>query len=468
MNLTLSTGHIAGIVITLIIITTIGVYAGRMVKSALDFSVGGRRAGAAVVVGTILGTLVGGSSTIGTAQLAFKYGFCAWWFTLGAGVACAVLGLGLARQLHESSLETIPQYLVATYGESIGPISSIFSSTGIFLNIIAQGLAAVALLTSMFRMSPVTAAIISVFMVLAYVFLGGVWGTGLVGIAKLALIYLAIVFGGVLAYKMSGGWSGITANFTVYPWLSLLGRGASKDLAGGFALLVGVLSTQTYFQAIFSAKNVAVARAGALISAILIPPVGLGGILVGLYMRANFPGMPSEQVLPVFIIKSLPPFPAGVVLAALLIAVIGTWAGLTLGVSTMLTKDIYKKFIRSRAGDREVLRVQRILIFLVSVCAVLFVAGNLKSLILGWSFLSMGLRGCTVLFPLLGAAFFPRFVTPAAGTVAALLGPLVNLIWHFLYPNGLDPLYPGLLAGLLAMIIISLVSRREIGQNLHN
>ena len=89
----LTSGHIAGIIVTLCAVTLVGIYAGRMVKSALDFSVGGRRAGATVVAGTIMGTLVSGSSTIGTAQLAFQYGLCAWWFTLGAGLACAVLDL---------------------------------------------------------------------------------------------------------------------------------------------------------------------------------------------------------------------------------------------------------------------------------------------------------------------------------------------------------------------------------------
>ncbi|OPZ73492.1 MAG: putative symporter YidK [Firmicutes bacterium ADurb.Bin456] len=225
---------------------------------------------------------------------------------------------------------------------------------------------------------------------------------------------------------------------------------------------MGVLSTQTYIQAIYSARSLSKARTGALLSAFMIPPVGIGGILVGLFMRANFPGTPSEQVLPVFVMNYLPPFLAGIVLATLLVAVIGTWAGLTLGVSTMLTKDIYQRFIRSGAGGREVLTVQRLLILLVGGSSVLFVAGNLKSLILGWSFLSMGLRGCTILFPLLGAMFFPRAVSPLAGTLAALAGPAANLIWHFLYPRGMDPLYAGLLASFLTLVLFSLLSRRRV------
>jgi len=409
----------------------------------------------------IMGTLIGGAATIGTAQLAFEFGFCAWWYTLGSGIACAVLGLGLARQLHESNLETMPQYLVGVYGDGIGPISSIFSSVGIFLNIVGQGLSAVALLTAMFQINPILAAAISVLLVLAYVYFGGVWGTGLVGVAKLGLLYLTMVICGVLAYKMVGGSVGLMANFPRYPWFSLFGRSFHEDFAAGFSLLVGVLSTQTYIQAVFSAKSLAKARTGALISAFMIPPVGIGGILVGLFMRANFPNTPSDQVLPIFIMNYLPPLLAGVALATLLVAVIGTWAGLTLGVSTMLTKDIYKRFIRSQANDQEVLKVQRILIFIVSVIAIFFVTGNLKSMILSWSFLSQGLRGCTIIFPLLGAAFFPRYVTPLAGIVAALTGPLVDLIWHFAFPKGLDPLYAGLIASFLAIFLISMFSKRK-------
>jgi SSS family solute:Na+ symporter len=44
------------------------------VKNAADFSGKSRTAGTALVAGTIMGTLVGGASTIGTAQLAFTSG----------------------------------------------------------------------------------------------------------------------------------------------------------------------------------------------------------------------------------------------------------------------------------------------------------------------------------------------------------------------------------------------------------
>ena len=123
-------GHIVGVVATLTLMVAVGLYAGSKVKTAADFSTGGRQASTFIVSGTIMGTLVGGASTIGTAQLAFQYGFAAWWFTLGAGIACAILGLGMVRPMWESKVETLPQYLVKTYGTAMGPISVFLRQSG--------------------------------------------------------------------------------------------------------------------------------------------------------------------------------------------------------------------------------------------------------------------------------------------------------------------------------------------------
>jgi SSS family solute:Na+ symporter len=458
----LSMEHIGGILVTLGVVSAVGLYAGRKVKTAADFSTGGRSASSSIVAGTIMGTLVGGASTIGTAQLAFQYGFAAWWFTLGAGIACAILGLCMVRPMWESKVETLPQYLVKTYGTAMGPISSIFTSVGMFFSMIAQVLSFCALVTSIYPMNPTVAASFGILLVLAYVLFGGVWGTGLTGVVKLILLYVSMLACGAVAFTMVGGFSGLTANFSAYPWFSLFGRGFSKDFAAGFSLIVGVLSTQIYFQALLSARSTGEARKSAFISALFIPPIGIGGILVGLFMRVNFPQTASSEVLPLFVLKFLPPVLAGVVLATLLISVVGTWAGVTLGISTMMTKDLYQRFIRPQADSREALLLQRGIIVALCLMALVFVGGNAGSLILSWSFMAMGLRGCTVLFPLLGAMFFPGRVTPGAGIASAVLGPLTNVIWKVAYPSGLDPLYPGLAVGLVILIGVSMVTHRRL------
>jgi SSS family solute:Na+ symporter len=459
----ITSGHIIGMAFTLLIIVGVGIYAGTRVKDEKDFSGASRKAGSAVVAGTIMGTLVGGASTIGTAQLAFQFGLDGWWFTLGAGIGCLFLGTFMLKPLYSSNRSTIPQYLTDTYGQAIGPVSSVFTSLGIFINIIAQGLAAVALLSSMAHVSTTVALVISTVLVLAYVLAGGLQGTGIVGTIKLLLLYGAVIAAGGIALYRFGGMSGLFEAFPDrFPWFSLFGRGFSLDFAAGFSLVVGVLSTQTYIQAVLSARSFAHARKGALISAFFIPPVGIGGILVGLYMKAHiadFPGLKSADVLPTFILHYMPPLLGGVVLATLLVAVIGTWAGLNLGISTMLTRDIYKRYIDKKADDKKSLLVQRLLILCLCAVTIAAVTSNAGGLILGFSFLSMGLRGCCALFPLLGAMFFKRFVTPIAGLLAAILGPLTDLIWHLAFPKGLDPLYPGLFVSAGVLFAVGMFTR---------
>ena len=68
------------------------------------------------------------------------------------------MGLFMAGPLHRTDASTAPELLSKSHGSAAGLFASIFSSAGIFLNIIAQVLAAVALLVSMFHMDSFIAA----------------------------------------------------------------------------------------------------------------------------------------------------------------------------------------------------------------------------------------------------------------------------------------------------------------------
>jgi len=447
----LTSTHLIFIILTLLLVTMAGIYSMKLVQSSSDFAIGGRTVGTSILVGTIAGTLIGGASTIGTAQLAFQYGMSAWWFTLGAGISSIILGLFLAKPLRESGVTTGPEFLGLVYGSQTQVLASISSSVGIFLNIVGQVLSAVALLTSMFGINPFLAALIAVVLIISYVIFGGVWGTGYVGLLKLTLIYVSLSITGILAYFLGGGITGFKASFPVFPWFSLFGRGASTDLATGFSLLVGVISTQTYLQAILSGRNIHISRKGAIISGLIVPPVGIASILVGLYMRANFPHINAKEALPLFVLNFLPDWLGGIILATLLISIIGTGAGLVLGVSTMLTHDIYKRFIYPTATDRNVLTFSKLAIIIVSAFTLIFVSNNINSVILKWSILSMGLRGASIFFPLLYAIFFRDFVEPSTGMLAVTLGPLSSILWAFFGSQNIDPLYPGLLISFLIL-----------------
>ena len=91
MNLSMI--HILSLILTLVATILPGIIAARKIKSADDYNVGGRRAGVGMVAGSIIGTIVGGAATMGTAQLGFKLGLTAWWFTLGSGIALIIMAI---------------------------------------------------------------------------------------------------------------------------------------------------------------------------------------------------------------------------------------------------------------------------------------------------------------------------------------------------------------------------------------
>lgn len=460
IDMALNSLHLLGIAAALLIIILAGIYAAKKVHTAQDFSVSSRSAGPFLVMGTILGTLVGGASTVGTAQMAYLYGFSAWWFTLGGGIGCLIIALFLAVPMHKTRFETIPRFISSNYGIAAGVIAAVFVSLGLFINIVPQIFSSMALLSAVFPIDLNLAAVIAVILVVLYVVFGGMWSTGIIGLSKIILTGLGMLTAGLVALVLSGGPQGISAYFPSFPWFSLFGRGVNNDLAAAFALIVGVLSSQIYFQGVFSGRDLPAARGGALLSAIIAPLIGLGGILVGLFMRINYPAINPSQVLPLFIINYLPSWVAGLVLTTLLVASIGTGAGLTLGVSTMLNRDIYLQ-IYPYADEHRILMIFRLLIVVIMflVLGVVLITGS-DFLILNWSYLSLGLRGATICFPLLSVIFMPGKISARAGTLAVLVGPVIVIVGSII-PFSINPLYPGLLAGLIILFIGYLDKRYE-------
>ncbi|MFO7764928.1 MAG: sodium:solute symporter family protein [Pelovirga sp.] len=428
--------------------------------SGIEYTLSGREASSLNVFGAITGTLVGGASTIGTAQLAFLYGLSAWWFTLGAGLACLFLGLFIAVPLRQSQAQTIPEFIARYHGERVRTAASLFTAIGMFIQIVAQLLACGAVLAVLFNLSIGASATISMLLVVFFTLGGGMKSAGLTGLIKMVLIYLTMAVAGVVALNMAGGWRGLTEEFAAWPWFSLFGYGIKEGVSDLLSMLVGVISTQTYLQAVFSAQSSAVARRGSLLSAALIPPLGLLGILVGLYMRQTMPEMESALALPTFIMTYLPAGFAGIAFATLLIAAVGTASGLALGVSTTLKVDLLRHYLQKTTNE---LMVFRLITLTVLLAAFLLLLSNLGSAIMDWSFLSMGLRGATLCFPLLFAVFLPHTNLRKASLISITLAPTSVILLGFFPFIAVPPLFFGL--GLSLVIFVSTLLLSAARQN---
>ena len=455
-------GLIIGIVIALVLLVGLAIYTGA--KKPGGKKDGGT--GAAVVTGLIMGTLVGGSSTVGTAQLAYNYGMSAWWFTLGAGIACLILALVYTKPLRASGCPTLVGMIKNEYGPSAGMAATVLNSIGTFINILSQLLAASAVVLVIWpNMGTAWTIIFSAVFMILYVVFGGAKGAGIVGILKTVLLYVAMVSCGVIALNKLGGVGGAFAAMDDFSaslgrnFRSLFCRGLGTDAGACVSLILGVLTTQTYAQAVLSAKTDRNARVGALVSTFLIPPIGIFGILVGLFMRtvtdpATFA---AKTALTSFILNysNMPGLLSGIVLGALFIASVGTGAGLALGIATMINREFIQNKGKSKLSADA---MSKLLIVIVLALATALSCTPIGDTILKFAFMSMGLRGCTVFAPLCFLIWAKGRVdgkyalwSIVGGSVVALILGVLNLFGVMTLPC--DAVFPGVAVGLVVMFV---------------
>lgn len=454
----------AGIIFVIIIVSAAGVLAGRKVHGASDFLTGGGRASSWLTTGALVGTLLGSQCTLGTAQLAFNFGVSAIWFTLGTGLGCIVLGLTFSDRLRRSGCTTQFQIIAREYGTFAEKSGGILCTTGTFVSVLAQVTACIGFIPVLYpSMTPAVSSALTVLFMCLYIVMGGTWGAGMGGIVKVILLTVSLTSCLVVVVMKSGGAVFTNAESTLLTssigtireifthsdftsrYLSLTARGALKDLGSCVSLILGILSTQTYMQYILSARGEREARKSLYWAGILVPPAGLAGVFIGLFMRANYvtvaevnamisaglkvPDMPviasTIQVFPSFVMNHVPPVFSGIVLGTLLITIISGSSGLLLGISAIVTEDIFSasSFVR-----RHKLFFSRLVVVVTLVIAV--TVSNLMPInaINDLGFLSMTLRASVVFMPLLCALYFAGKVRPSAVIASVILSPTLAII----------------------------------------
>lgn len=487
----ISSIHILGVLLTVGLLLLVSWWSGRRVKDASSFIAGGT-SGTWLVGGALLGTMAGGQSTIGTAQLAFCYGLSAWWFTLGAAIGSLLLGYVYAGPLRRSGCSTLLEVVRREYGRKAETVGSILCMVGIFISIVSQVLSSGAMISSFFSISMLWASVVGAVLIMLFVLFGGIRSAGFSGIIKLILLYFSSLAAGVIVWHLAGGFTGLRDSVDAayqssalsqfngltdiesihHRYGSLVARGALKDLGGCLSLVLGVVSTQTYAQCIWSASSTPHARRGALICAICLPIIGAACTMVGIYMRGHYvttdelaamqqvgEALPagigvienSAQAFPAFILRHLPAWLGGIMLGTLLINILGCGSGLSLGVATILVRDVYSNLRHGASRLSQLLQMRLSIAAVLTVAVVVALLCN-NTFINDLGFLSLGLRAVSILFPLSFALWLPGRFAPRRVLLAMPIGVAAMLLAKFLSLPG-DAVYYALTIELLAIIV---------------
>ena len=244
------------------------------------------------------------------------------------------------------------------------------------------------------------------------------------------------------------------------------------------ASVVGVISLLAWGLGYFGQPHI-LARFMAAESARAIPAarrIGMtwmiaclaGAVAVGFFGVAYFAAHPdqaapvtanAERVFIELSTRLFNPWIAGILLSAILAAIMSTLSCQLLVCSSALTEDFYKGFVRKRAGQRELVWVGRLMVLLVALLAIVL-ARDPESRVLG--LVSYAWAG-------FGAAFGPvvilslvwRRMTRDGALAGMLTGAITVIAWKQLYAatTGLYEMVPGFVLATLAIVVVSRLGR---------
>ena len=150
------------------------------------------------------------------------------------------------------------------------------------------------------------------------------------------------------------------------------------------------------------------------------------------------------------------PWIAGVLLSAILAAIMSTLAAQLLVCSSALTEDFYRGFLRPRAGQRELVWVGRATVLAVALLAI-WIARDPDSRVLG--LVAYAWAGFGAAFgPVVVLSLFWKRMTRNGALAGMVVGAATVIAWKQ-SGSALYEILPGFIAATVAVVVVSLLGR---------
>ncbi|ONT46068.1 sodium:solute symporter [Burkholderia cenocepacia] len=455
------TATIIGMVVVYIVITSLISIRLRS-RNSEQFMVAGRSMPALVVAILLMSEFIGAKSTVGTSQEAFSAGIAASWSVLAAAIGFLLFGLFMAKRLYASGEFTISGFIAQRYGHGAKLAVSAIMIYALFVVNVGNYVSGAAAISTVMRINPPTAAVITAIVSTIYF----VWG-GLKSVAYLTIVHSAVKLLGIailvgVAWKLSGGIAPMARSMPAhyFTWTGALSGGTIGAWIIGTA--GAIFSTQFIIQAISATRSPEGARASSLIAAFLCVPIALALGFIGVAAKYLYPGVKSLYALPVFL-QHMNPILAGIVTTSLVASIFVSVCTVALAIASLIVKDFYVP--RFNPTPDVELRMTRWISLVVGFLPLIFVL--FVPQILALSFFSRALRLSVSVVALIGI-YLPFFSGKRGAVSALIVATLATTLWYLVgNPFGIDNMYVALVTPAVVLAIGKLLFHGD-GANLRD
>jgi solute:Na+ symporter, SSS family len=368
------------VVIYFLIVFAIGFYHSRRERTSSDYFLAGQSVGWFAVGASLFATNISSEHFIGLAGSGASTGLAVGCYEWSASFCLLLLGWLFVPHYLQTRVFTMPEFLERRFSPGcrwyltwVSIFAYIF--TKISVSLFAGGI----LIREIVGWDYMTSAVLLVVATGIYTVAGG-----LAAVIYTDLFQAFVLIGGalvltVLGMDKVGGFEGLRSALPpdffhmiksnsdpVYPWLG--------TTVG--TLILGIwywCTDQVIVQKTLSARGISDARKGAFFCAAMkIAPVFIL-VLPGLIAKALWPdAVTGDNAYPMLVKRLMPPGLSGLMIAALLAALMSSLSSVFNSCSTLITMDVYKK-LRPEASERKLVFVGRITTAAVVVISVLWI-----------------------------------------------------------------------------------------------
>ncbi len=422
-----------------------------------------------VIAPLLTGLAVGGASTIGVAERAYKSGISAGWYNAAWAAGALLVGFFAAHRYRKLEISTLPELFERHYsvsGRVIGAIGQIVLQLVITsLQYVAGGAILSSLLPGVFSFQ--TGMLVTAVVFVGITLIGGFWAAGLTNIFNVIFIYVGVFLGAFMAVGKVGGFGRMVSQLPAqHPGFDLGAIGWGLILAWFVVMCTTVFSVQSVVQISFAARDSRAARWGFLLGGLIILPVGFVSAVIGVAAAVMHPGIIPTEALPRTVL-SLSPVVAGMILAGLWAADVSTASALLIGSATLVVGDIVKRFIAPDLSEKRERIISRLAVLVLSVFTYIMavsVSGILQTLLIG-----LTLTTAYTLITLM-TIFWPSVCRRGHATWTLLMAMAALVAW-LIFPGigtafrsiGLPhPIFFCWFVSLVTFLVVFIVDKRRI------
>ena len=448
----------------------VGIYFYKKTTSIEDYLLGGRNMGSWVTALSAQASDMSGWLLMGLPGAVYLSGVNQSWIAIGLFIGTWVNWILVAPRLRvyteRTNALTLSTFFEERFKDPTGLLRIISAIIIlIFFTIYASSglVGAGKLFESMFNINYTVAVIVGAVIMIMYTFLGGFMAVCWTDLVQGALMFFAIICVPAVAFFHAGGVDGVQAAIAAKQISTSIfsdGKGPISFLAiiSTAAWGLGYFGQPHILARFMSIKSVKELPKTITIAIVWVFISLLGAVIVGLIAIPLFDNLAEgnqEKVFIYMIERFFNPWIGGILLAAILAAIMSTIDSQLLVSSSALTEDFYKHFIKKEATELEQIWVGRFCVLIIALIAIIL-ALTPGNTVLGLVSYAWGGFGAAF-GPIVLVSLFSRKTSWQSALGGMITGTIVLVLWKNLgLGSAMYEIVPGFIANFAAIFLLNI------------